>query len=434
MSKIICLGMALVFLSSCASYSQSFRSVERSLFNNHPQQALDVLDKQSHSDRDIFLYHTNKAMLLRMLGKFSDSNTEIEKAKKIIEEYSATSMTEESAAFVINDATRTYIGSPVEQVMLHIYAALNYLELANLDAARVEVLQVDIRLKDLMHENPNSALSVDPFARYLSGIIYEDLHEWSDALIAYRKAYQAYQKHNQLYNIAIPDQLKHALILMTDKVGLKSERKKYEKEFSLKLSNLKKSDTPDTELIFIFHNGLAPVKREHAVQIFSPISNKLIRVALPAYEARNSFISKVKIHLNNGFSQTTELVEDISSLQIKTLHEHMPAITARALARAVTKYKIADNAGEKDALVGLLVNVVGFATERADTRSWLTLPAEIQLARIKLPAGEYKLNIEFLNYSDNIVMQTQSVDIKIKKQHKHYLSWHRVVDTITTRH
>ncbi|MDH5570355.1 MAG: hypothetical protein OEY89_01240 [Gammaproteobacteria bacterium] len=433
MSRTLCLGMALVFLSACASYSQSFSPVERNLFDNDPAKALETLDKQDYPKRDMFLYYSNKALLLRMLGQFSESNKQLELAKNIITEFSATSVSEESSAFIINDATRSYIGSPVEQIMLHIYAALNYLELNDRDAARVEVLQVDIRLKELTQENPDSALSIDPFAHYLSGIIYEDLHEWSDALIAYRKSYEAYLSHNQLYTIAVPLQLKQSLILMSHKVGIKDELNKYEKEFEIKLSDLI-SKNPGSELVFIFHNGLAPIKREHAIQVLSPVSGKFIRIALPSYESRSNFVAKAKININNEISQTTELAEDIASLQIKTLQQHTPAITARAIARAVAKYKIADNAGDQSPVAGLLVNVIGLVTERADTRSWLTLPAEIQVARIKLPAGEYRLDIELLNDSDNMVMQPQSVNIRISDQHKHYLSWHRIANTISTRH
>ncbi|NOZ38044.1 MAG: hypothetical protein GXP11_08270, partial [Gammaproteobacteria bacterium] len=118
-------GMFLV-LSGCASYSQSFRVVDRNLLNNDPAAALAALEKQSHSSRDLFLYACNKAMLLRMLGKFKQSNEEIEKAKAIVQKDSAISVSEQTSSFIINDATRTYIGTPIEQIMLNVYAALNY--------------------------------------------------------------------------------------------------------------------------------------------------------------------------------------------------------------------------------------------------------------------------------------------------------------------
>ncbi len=439
----ITLAAVFLVLGGCASYSQSFRVVERKLLQNDPAGALQALEKQAHNSRDQFLYACNKAMLLRMLGKFRQSNDEIEKAKAIVQKNSAISVSEQTSSFIINDASRTYIGSPVEQIMLNVYAALNYLQMNDLDNARVEILQEDIRLRALMQDNPDSPLSADPFARYLSGIIYEDLGEWSDAMIAYRKAYEAYQEHATLYGIAIPQQLKHALILMADKIGLDNERQKYEQEFGLRLADLQKEIHNTGELVFIFNNGLAPIKRESSVQIIDPQSAQMIRISLPHYEKRDPRIARARLYLQSARSQLknepelvteTEKVEDISSLEIETLKSQMPAITARALARAVAKHKISNRAGEQNDLAGLIVNIAGVLTERADTRSWLTLPAQIQSARLKAPTGIYSVRLELLDRNNNIVLQRALGKIKLAKERKYYLSFHWTSVASTTRH
>lgn len=427
------LGNILLFLllSGCATYSQTHRSIQQSLLNNNTARALKQLEQKSHSNSDLFLYHADKAILLRMLGHYAQSNVEIERAKKLVEEFSATSIVEEGAAYIINDSTRTYTGTPVEQVMLHIYAALNYLELQQIDSARVEVLQVDTRLRSFMEDDPTNPLNFDPFARYLSGIIYEDLGEWSDAMISYRKAYNAYLSHHDLYQIDIPVQLQESLILMSDKIGLTEERKKYENAFNIKLATINSLKSKQGELVLTFHNGLAPIKREHSAQLLAPSTGRFVRISLPAYYKRNNSISKLRIKVKDQqfyTSTTTELTEDISSLEIKTLENHLPAITARALVRAATKDQIAKDAGERNSLFGLLVNLVAIATERADTRSWLTLPAEIQMARLTIPPGKHTLAIEFLNNNNQIVLQRKIKNIQINKNQKRYLSFHWVAN------
>ncbi len=436
-------GMAglLLILGGCASYSQSFQTVEHKLLSNDPAGALQALDKQSHSDRDLFLYTSNKATLLRMLNKYRESNEEIEKAKAIVDKYSAISVSETTSSFIINDATRTYIGSPVEQVMLYIYAALNYLEMNDLDNARVEILQADIRLRTLMQDDPDSPLSIDPFAHYLSGIIYEDLGEWSDAMIAYRKAYKAYQAHNSLYGIAVPQQLKRVLILMADKVGLNDERRKYEREFSLRLADIQAENKNTAELIFIFHNGLAPIKRESSVNVLEPGSGHMIRVSLPRYEKRGTMVASARLHLHNANQDhdntliaETEKTEDISMLEIESLNAQIGAITARAIARAVAKHEMAKEAGKQDSLAGLIVNIAGVLTERADTRSWLTLPTEIQTARLNAPADTYAVNIELLDHNNNIIFQRSLGKIELNKDRKQYLSFNWASVSTITRH
>ena len=42
---------------------------------------------------------------------------------------------------------------------------------------------------------------------------------------------------------------------------------------------------------------------------------------------------------------------------------------------------------------GILANLVTAATEKADTRSWITLPRTIQIARILVPPGAHDVQI-----------------------------------------
>jgi hypothetical protein len=58
----------------------------------------------------------------------------------------------------------------------------------------------------------------------------------------------------------------------------------------------------------------------------------------------------------------------------------------------VAKKVAASNAGEQDAFAGLLLDIAGLVSERADTRSWSSLPATIQIARIVVPPGEHRLH------------------------------------------
>jgi len=160
LSVWLCGGWLLVLLTGCATYSQGFAPIEQSLAAQNPASAMQILEKQRHARGDLLLYLLNKAMLQRMQHDYAASNQSFEQAKQIIETYAAASVTEQTAAFIFNDTTRTYTGTPLEQVMLHVYAALNYLELGEVDAARVEALQVEVRLRQLMQDSPQSALSV----------------------------------------------------------------------------------------------------------------------------------------------------------------------------------------------------------------------------------------------------------------------------------
>jgi hypothetical protein len=100
----------------------------------------------------------------------------------------------------------------------------------------------------------------------------------------------------------------------------------------------------------------------------------------------------------------TELVHNVTALADKALSERMAGITVKALARAATKFAMAEGATRgaqqvsgKDAgpwvglLVGLLAKGLAVASEEADKRSWQTLPDEIHLARTWVPPGRYQM-------------------------------------------
>lgn len=419
-------GWLLLQLGGCASYSRGFAPIEERLAAQDPAGAMQILEKQqSFGSNEHLLYLLNKAMLQRMQHDFAGSNQSLEEAKQVIEEYTATSVSEESAAFIINDTTRTYIGTPLEQVMLHVYAALNYLELSNLDAARVEALQVEIRLRQLMQDSPESALSVDPFARYLSGMIFEDLGEYSDAMIAYRKAYEAYQIHQKLYPLIIPEYLKQDLLRMARKVGLTNEYEQLREQFGITLQTQDNTDNDEGEIVLFLHNGLAPIKHEQSVATVAVQTGQMVRISLPYYQARQQITTRARIEANGEVAQT-QVVEEIDEIDEQTLAAYMPAITARAIARAVLKYNVSRETSKQNDLAGLLVNVMGMITERADTRSWLSLPANIQMARLRLPGGSYTLTLDLLDSMDVTQQTTKFDNIEVKPGERRYISYHYV--------
>lgn len=102
----------------------------------------------------------------------------------------------------------------------------------------------------------------------------------------------------------------------------------------------------------------------------------------------------------------TEVVLDVNKVAQEQLEANLPWITARALARRAAKAAIgtvAGNAAENassssnaEALgfaVNLLVNLAATATENADTRNWVTLPAQIHALRLPLPEGVHPVNV-----------------------------------------
>ena len=57
----------------------------------------------------------------------------------------------------------------------------------------------------------------------------------------------------------------------------------------------------------------------------------------------------------------------------------------------------------------MLANLLGAVTERADTRSWLTLPGQVHVVRLALPAGTHDVRLELLG-ADGRVAAERTLD------------------------
>jgi len=85
---------------------------------------------------------------------------------------------------------------------------------------------------------------------------------------------------------------------------------------------------------------------------------------------------------------------------------------AKQVARIAAKKALADAAAKEDELLGGLVQLVMFATEQADTRSWETLPGWFSLVRIPLPTGEQNVVINIIHGSEDHKVDLGTINIE----------------------
>jgi hypothetical protein len=428
-------AVCLAALAGCATFSDTTRSTERSLAQQQPKLALVEYEKLTPSSSDRVLYLMNKGMLLRMAGDYEQSTRALEEAKTLIDDLRAVSLREQALSIAVNDASKSFIGEDFEQVMVHAYLALNYLERQQLEAARVEALQIDVLLRQMAEGASDNPYVEDAFARYLTGIVYEDQREWSDAMIAYRKAYETYKEQLARFGVALPETLKHDLIRLADRMQLTEEAARYRKAFGITVTPSAAALLDRGEIILTVHTGLAPLKRENAAIVPNPSTRRVLKLALPQYRPRAKLFAYARMSVDEQ-SATTSRVVSVDAIAMRSLESRMPAITARALARMIVKDQLAKEAGNRGGsqggLVGLAVNIAGVVSERADTRSWFTLPGEIHLARLSLPPGNYRGRIELYG-SGGGVLQSSEFQIALGKGEKRYLSRHWIPTNLEVR-
>ena len=148
----------------------------------------------------------------------------------------------------------------------------------------------------------------------------------------------------------------------------------------------------------------------------------LLRVAIPAYRSNRPRI--VGIDASTAYGQASGvLVEDIEAAAMRTFESELPTIMLRTVVRGVLKYLGFRRANKEGEVVGRLVNLLNVVTESADTRSWQTLPNQIFLVRMRLPAGKHNITLSFSDRTNRRVKTDTLENVVIRKSDKTFLNY-----------
>lgn len=433
----------LALLSGCGPSVNRYLLIEQSLVAGDPQGAATIIEQteKEYGAKGRLLYEMDRGMVLQLAGQYQQSSATLERAEEEIERLYTRAVRSETAAFLTSDNALPYEGDAYEHVMINVIKALNYAAQGQLQEALVEARRIDHRLNVLSDRVPKAdRYRNDGFARYLSGILYEATGDLNNAFIAYRNAYEAYESMRGWSKMSSPPSLRSDLLRTAEALNLTTEFAEYRRAFPDVEWQSSSSQEQLAQVVMVSYNGRAPRKEDlfldlpislDAVQLVllnrgvfqSPyrrdrvadsvlygLNGEVVRVAVPRLVAQKTQVVSESMMLTDsqGHSVTvrSEPAQNVTALAEKSLSERLPSITVKALARAATKFAMAEgitmgaqHAAGRDAApwVGLLVEVlvkgIAVASEEADKRSWRTLPDEIHVARAWVSPGQYQMSI-----------------------------------------
>jgi len=336
------------------------------------------------------------------------------------------------AALVSSDNVIAYQVPAYEQTMLHSYQALNYLFLGQLEGALVEVRRANLVQENALKQNQQD-LAKEPanfdkkslnqaypsmsamigdvkngfqnaYTFYLSGLLYEAALQPNDAYIDYKRALEIYPNNHYLQQ----DVLRLAKNLqMTDDLAL----------FTAKYGTPQPTKIADAgELVILIENGAINPKQEVSINlpIFSGVNQpRLFSFALPVYQGTLTRYPPLKINVA-GQTYTSEQIVRLQSLASKQLQEQMPGLITRQALRLVAKENLRKTMSKEGGDIGNILAVIyNAASEQADTRSWLTLPDEVQILRLSLPQGNQLVELNLGGKTEVIEVNIQSERISL---------------------
>ncbi len=444
----------ILFLGACITYYQRNLEFNRNFENGNLEEAQILLekDKKGAEQKARFLYFSNSGVVQSMLGDYEKSNYWLEKAYLFGEDYRKNYATY-AASFLTNPKISMYPGEDHEHLMVCYYKALNYLKLGDLESALVEARRMDIRLNQLSDKyKAEKKFKEDAFIDLLIGLIYDASKDYNNAFIAYRNAYETYENdYKARFGFGAPDQLKLDILRTAKLSGFMNDVEEYEKKFNMKVPSAIPSD--HGRVLFIWHNGLGPVKDELAINFvvvkgvggafvfqneelglaFSfPVSGdeggslndlRTLRIVFPKYVERETLFNSAAIQWEGGSSKLYK-AEDVNAVAFQLLKQRMLKELGESLLRVAIKKAAEAAIREQNERAAVAASILNMATEQADTRNWQTLPHSIYYTWIDAKAGSQKLDLRLASSAFSNFNTKKELNVMVEKNKTKVITFH----------
>jgi len=155
-------------------------------------------------------------------------------------------------------------------------------------------------------------------------------------------------------------------------------------------------------VLVVFETGMVPQLDQVKINLFA--DDQIYSLAFPIYNDFGAPQAPLSILAPAG-SYLTSTILETRTLAVKALQERMPGILARGLLGAIAKGEVQQQAEKNFGLFGgLLSKVTSVVLASADRRSWLSLPAEVQVAKFNLAAGPNRLELRAPGLAETVAL------------------------------
>jgi hypothetical protein len=342
-------------------------------------------------------------MALQLAGDYKASEKDWISADHMSEVKDYVSLSTEAATLLTNDNIKQYKGEDFEKVIINAFLAIDYAVEGNFEDALVECRRVNGKLTRYRLEAKRN-YEQNPFARYLSGLIWENTGHPEDAYIDFKSTYDL--EPNFPY-------LKNDLVRLAKKLDREEDQKKWQQEFGVSSFQTPRDDGRTGEVVMIFQQGRTAVKRPN------PASQRF-----PKFFRQPSYTQEARVEaVGENVTEFTHRIYSISEVAIKTLDDAYAGLVAKRLAGVAAKAVVADQVVQHNQLLGIATWIGLNAMDRADLRYWDTLPDTLQFARLRLPPGEHTIKIEGLSGTGQPTGEQATFQAKVFPGRKTFLTW-----------
>jgi hypothetical protein len=427
LAALLALGASLAAAAGCSRLRDSVRSfdvapngllrTDSDLRQSLARGAFDVALRQAGSrkesaPRDRLLRNLYGGLTAFYAGRFDASASALERAAEMADERYTRSLSKGALSLVSNDRVLPYLPGSTERLFVSYYAMLAYVRENELGEATVEAR----RLTHALQRFADDGVAVEPstrvFMHYLAGTVFEAAGQRADADVAYRNAVSV-AGDSTLSALSVPSGEGELVVVLEH--GFVAHRVEQSLTFAMHADSMKvlANDqrqgvatstaaavvsallgraTPGDSSLYVDE-----ASRPSAFSSLEAVGNgtSMLTIAWPAYRRPELLHGRIAVLVPGHAAVRPRWLADVSDAVMRDYRRDLPAVIARAIARAAAKHYLAEKAEKKGGEVsGMLADMGGALLERADTRSWHLLPGEVGFTRQSLPPGRYPVTIE----------------------------------------
>jgi len=379
----IALGALALLLTGCAGDYIARTAGYRHAYESYQYPpAIQGFDGEVKSGPQIdqLLAMMDEGMVLHAAGKFEESIQVLAQADKLSERLDFTSISEEAKVLISSERERAYRGEDFEKLMISTLQALNYGQLGKDEDALVEVRRVNERMQKMINDEkkPYEQLAI---ARYLTAVLWEDQGHLDDAIIDYLAANKL---AGDLGSLAEP------LVRLAKQTGRDEAYRALQRQYPWVQPQPLGQD--EGQILVVLEVGKVPIKT-NGTRSGGP---KAEVIAVPVF-ANRPWIRDAQVILDGNPATAVRPTTVTSLEQVAKIHldYRIDGLVARQFGALAIRTGAAVAVGEatKSEALGLLTFLALSFVNQPDLRSWMSLPAEFQLARYRVPAGVHRLTV-----------------------------------------
>lgn len=427
---VFALLTGLLFLSGCQSYTSQNSNMVTAWragdFEKAVSSAGEAAEKRADT-RDSLLWRLEEGSIKRGAGLYAESNVAFQLAEEQVndwEEKAKTQVSREAGAIITNLATLPYRGRAYDKIMMNAYQALNHLHLGELDQARVQLNRALQRQRDAVADNArrieeaaeearlaregklmdDDGQIVEPYdvelARQdasLSGALDTYMEDLDSGVAVYADYVNPFAVFLDalVYTFAPYDasDLERGRMSFSRLASMSPSR--YSEEDMVLANHLAEGNTAPPLTYVIYETGFAPEREEIRIDIplFLLSSNvSYVGASFPKLRFHKDSSLPLRVTVNNELHES-EVLSSLESVIALDFKNEWPVILTKTLTSTATKalaaYTLEQSVSDQGFMAQLAVKAMVIAYQasmnRADLRSWMTLPRETRYCRFETP-------------------------------------------------